>query len=953
LHLDLKQADRQGPQMTQGLLSQRIAQSPIAFDAVQGANAAGPFADLSAAAQGLIAGAAGCAPYLAELIRLDPDFTRQCFLVSPEQLIDQIIDDVLQPSKTSAAHLRRAKRSAALLIALCDLGGVWNVTQVTGALSAFADACISAALDHLVARAIEASKIVSGAGLFVLGLGKLGAHELNYSSDVDLVAFFDPELFIALGSKSATERGVEIIQAMARLLQDITGDGYVFRVDLRLRPDPGAMPVALSINAAETYYAGRGQVWERAAFIKARTVAGDMAAGNIFLQRLRPFVFRKSLDYAAIEEIHDIKRRLNAHAGHGEIAVLGHDIKIGRGGIREIEFFAQGQQLIAGGREPRLTALRTLQALAALADLGMIQSRTCRDLIDAYVFLRNVEHRLQMVADEQTQKLPRTQEGLDRIARFSGFALTSGFVDQLLGHLRRVAAHYDHLFADDAATPTLFAQGEGQSLTTTDLDHLRTLGFSDANSAAHILRNWLSGRAPCLHDARARAKLANVLPDLLQAIGASDDPAGALARFDDFLSRLPAGLQLFHLLQANPRLITLLVEVLGNAPRLARLLAQEAECFDAVIAPGFFEFLPNLKSLIRTARHVKNADGLHRFVREGRLRVGLQILTGRAGALEAGPFLADLAIFAVQHCLSEVQAAFESRFGIIPNGHFAVIAMGRLGGREMTVSSDLDMIFVYEGDQASTGPDSLDPSTYYGRLGQNLIAALTAATAEGHLFQIDMRLRPSGNKGPLAVTYDALARYYAQDAWTYEHMALTRGRAIAGSPAFIEQVDGLIREIVNQKRDPIKLSADIISMRARLTEARPAKHFWQLKETPGGLIDIEFAAQKLVLAHGADHQSLWSNSTLDILTRAGDLGLIPLDQAANLKHALILQLDLQQVLRIALDHDVDPGHIPSGLARVLARTGQCPTLEVLGAQLQEVQAQTAAFTAEILAQGGE
>ena len=930
-----------------------INDAPIIHDQQRADEGVACFADLPAPACNLLAGTIGCSPYLADLIRLDPQFCRSCFETPPEAMLDKIIDGLFLGAGAPGAVLRQAKRQAALLIALCDLGGAWDVTQVTGALSAFADAAVRFALDYLLADAVQAGRIETADGLFVLGLGKLGAQELNYSSDIDLIIFFDPQRFKARGNKSDTERAITIVQGLVRLLHDVTAEGYVFRVDLRLRPDPGAMPVALSILAAESYYEARGQVWERAAFIKARTIAGDIAAGDQFLARLAPFVFRRHLDFEAISEIHDIKRRLNAHAGHSEIALAGYDIKIGRGGIREIEFFAQGQQLIAGGREAKLRSRRTLASLSALADLGMIKGTVLRDLSNAYRYLRQVEHRLQMIADEQTQRLPKSQDGLERLAHFMGASDLAEFAQTLDGHLHRVAAHYDALFAD---TP---GHGHGLSfdgpeIPAATLDRLAAMGFEDVQSAAHIVRAWVSGRPPSLHNARARERLSAILDDLLMAIGASDDPRGGLVRLDTFINHLPAGLQIFHLLQANPKLIKLLVEVLGNAPRLARLLAEQATSFDAVIAPGFFEELPSLKSLHRQFNRLhadQVVEGTHRLVREGRLRVGLQLLTGRIGAQAAGPFLADLACAAMSRLVADVTEQFAARHGAIAGGEFAIIGFGRLGGRELTVTSDLDLVFVYAHEpkiSSSDGPEPLDPVTWYLRLSQRIIAALGAQTPDGHFFDIDMRLRPSGNKGPIAVSIERLENYYTDEAWTYEFMAATRARVVLASDSFGARIRTCLDQIILRERPVDTLLADIRAMRQRVELSRPAAHVWQLKETAGGLMDIEFAAQALVLAHAARHPQLLVTDTPSILQIAHEQGLLDTQDTDCLRDALILQLDLQQLLRVALDGDIDPAQVPDGLAHALARMGQVGDFAALTDLLQQKQAQAALISRRIL-----
>ncbi|MEK7819610.1 MAG: bifunctional [glutamine synthetase] adenylyltransferase/[glutamine synthetase]-adenylyl-L-tyrosine phosphorylase, partial [Pseudomonadota bacterium] len=603
-----------------------------------------------------------------------------------------------------------------------------------------------------------------------------------------------------------------------------TADGYVFRTDLRLRPDPGATPLALSTLAAETYYESLGQNWERAAMIKARAVAGDAEAGAAFLARLRPFVWRKHLDFAAIQDIHSIKRQINARRGGATIAVAGHNIKLGRGGIREIEFFVQTQQLIRGGREPRLRTSATLEGLEQLAALGLIETEAAAELKAAYEFLRRVEHRLQMTADEQTQTLPEGEDGLRALALFLGFADAAAFAAELVGHLRAVETRYARLFEDQ---PTLAAgDGVAGNLVFTgveaDPETLKTLaglGFRHTEMVHAAVRGWHHGRYRAMRSTRAREMLTELMPALLGALARTPDPDAAFLRFDAFLARLPSGIQIFSLLQSNPHLLALLAEIMGGAPRLAEHLSQRPAVIDAMVAPGFLDTPPDAAELaaelerhLAPIRHIEEAlDVSRRWAHDRQFQIGAQLLRGLIAPAPAAAVLSDIAQVAINALFPRIEADFALQHGRFGGETLAVVAMGKLGGREMTPSSDLDLIFIYEvpaGMDASDGAKPLPPSQYFARLSQRLINSLTALTAEGRLYEVDMRLRPSGNKGPLAVALDGFVRYQEEEAWTWEHMALARARAVAGPAGLRDRVTQAIRRVLARPRDPARLFKD-------------------------------------------------------------------------------------------------------------------------------------------------
>ncbi|MBM3542292.1 MAG: bifunctional [glutamine synthetase] adenylyltransferase/[glutamine synthetase]-adenylyl-L-tyrosine phosphorylase, partial [Alphaproteobacteria bacterium] len=699
------------------------------------------------AAAALLDAVFGNSPYLGQALVKEVAFVRDLATAGPEISFANLIAALesggieTAPESDAMRALRQAKRRAALLIGLADIADLWPVERVTGALSRLADATLSAVARRLLRRAAadgafalkDAHDPARGSGLIVLGMGKLGAGELNYSSDVDLIVLYDPER-IGAEDRSALQRHmVKLTHGLVRHLAERTADGYVFRTDLRLRPDPGSTPPAIPVAAAETYYESLGQNWERAALIKARPAAGDIEAGAVFLAQLRPFVWRKHLDFAAIQDIHSIKRQVNAHHGGGEIAIAGHNLKLGRGGIREIELFAQTQQLIWGGREPSLRVPGTVAALDALAAAGRIAPEVADRLARSYRFLRRVEHRLQMVADEQTHSLPESAAALEAMAIFLGHAGAEPFSAALLDHLRTVERHYAELFEE---APAL---GGGGNLVFTGADHdpetLRTIaraGFPDPGAVSSLIRGWHHGRYRAMRSTRARELLTELTPALLSALSKTANPAAAFTRFDEFLGRLPAGVQIFSLFYANPGLLDLVAQIMGDAPRLATHLARRPAALEAVLMRGFFDAVPDLPALERElakalelARDLEDRLGvIRRWINDKRFQIGVQILRGAIEATAAGAALADATETALESLVHAVEDDFVRRHGRVPNGAMAAVALGKLGGREMTVRSDLDLIFVYEAADdlaASDGGRPLAAAHYFARLSQHVL----------------------------------------------------------------------------------------------------------------------------------------------------------------------------------------------------------------------------------------
>ncbi|MBX3446627.1 MAG: bifunctional [glutamine synthetase] adenylyltransferase/[glutamine synthetase]-adenylyl-L-tyrosine phosphorylase [Parvibaculaceae bacterium] len=905
----------------------------------------------------------GNSPFLGRIVRLHPDWLPRLIDRAPEVAMEDLLTRVkaardLEKQADVMAALRLAKSEAALLIAMADITDTWPLEQVTEALTAFADMAVESSVAWLLRNAASRGQILrapedavqAGSGLVILGMGKYGSRELNYSSDIDMVVFYEPE---QLPLKDGLDDGdffVRLTKDLVKMLQERTAEGYVFRTDLRLRPDPGGTPVAVSLPAAEGYYESRGQNWERAAFIKARPIAGDIAAGERFLKHLTPYIWRRNLDFAAIDDIHSMKRQIHAVGGHAVVAVAGHNIKLGRGGIREIEFFVQTQQLIAGGRDYDLRGRQTCPMLDELAAKKWIAPETADELKEAYRFLRTLEHRIQMIDDEQTHSLPATGEGLDHVACFMGFADREAFSEALTARLECVRDHYAKLFE---TAPPLGEEGGSLVFTGTEddpetLQTLRGLGFTRVSEMSETIRGWHTGRFPATRATRSRELLTSLMPELLRALSRTANPDTAFDRFDKFLTGLPAGVQLFSMLYSNPHLLDLLAGICGTAPRLARYLSQNPRVLEAVVDPDFFKVLPGREELHRSLAdelaHAEDYQDVLDFARvwarEYRFRLGVRVLSGSADAEEAGPAYAALASELVAALAPAAEGKVAERHGRIPGGRFCAVAMGKLGSEEMSASSDLDLIVIYDlpdGDTESDGERPLHASQYYARVCQQLITALTAPTAEGKLYEVDMRLRPSGNAGPIATAFDSFVAYQETEAWTWEHMALTRARVISGPAELRERIEAAISNTILAKRDRVKIASDVAEMRERLAKERHSDNPWEMKHVRGGLVDIEFICQFLQLIHAHEHPAIRHPHTRTALMRIAKEGLLPADTADMLVRAIDLNHNLTQVIRVCVEGVFDPAEAPSGLKFRLARAGDVPDFATLEAELIESQ----------------
>jgi glutamate-ammonia-ligase adenylyltransferase len=917
-------------------------------------------------------------PYLSGLITRDPDYARQVFSGDPDDLAEEIITSLEAegpeaPSLDSLMSLlRRAKAQVALLTGAMDVAGIWDLQRVTTYLSRFAETALDLAVARLLHDAMTRGDLAwpqgaaqpptpalaQGSGLTVLALGKLGGLELNYSSDLDLMLFYDQALVDYRGRRTASDCFVKLTRELGRVMQSRTEDGYVFRIDLRLRPDPGATPVAMAMEAAETYYQSLGQTWERSAMIKARVVAGDREAGARFLSHISPFVWRRNLDFAAIQDIHDIKNRVHEFHRHGAIAVAGHDVKLGRGGIREIEFLAQIHQLIAGGREESLRSRATLETLATLCQLGRIEPAAEETLREAYIFLRTLEHRLQMIDDEQTHAIPTDDAGLEHIAAFMGFPDRDAFEEAVMVYLECVRRHYDELLGESEEGGEDGAALAGQELP----EYLAGLKFSEPEPGAEVIEHWRTGRYRALRTERARRLLEACLKELLAAFAATSDPDQALRRFDNFLSRLPAGVQIFSLLQANPWLFRLIAKVMGNAPALADHLSRQPALLDSVLDPGFYDPLPDPEALDeqlaaalgRGGDYQDMLDASRRWLNDARFQVGVHILEGLIGVEESGAALTMLADVVLRRLLPQVEADFAAKHGSFAGGDLALIAMGSYGGGNLSHASDLDMILLYDADfntPASDGAKPLGPSQYFSRLGQHVITAITALTGEGRLYELDLRLRPSGAAGPLVVTLKTFAEYQQESAWTWEHMALIRARVVRGGKDFSRRIEKSIDAILTARRDPAELAASVRKMRGKLDAEFGPGNMWETRYMRGGLIDLEFTIQFLLLREGHRHPDIFAPSLAASLDNLAEIGALESARTAELKAAHELMLGVRGLLRLCLGATPQEEEFSLGLQNLLAQATGSEDFKALKSRLARAQSLVYAFYEKHL--GGE
>lgn len=859
--------------------------------------------------QKLVEAIFGNSPYLSKLAKMEKEFlVKLCengFDNSFKNLLAELesLDITKINKKDLMSYLRVRKNRASLLIALADITNNWGLKQVTNALSNFADLTVKLATDFLLYEKFQQKLLASArpeeSGFIVLAVGKLGGHELNYSSDIDLIVLYDADHTNYTGKLTPKEFFIRLTQELVEILQQRTSEGYVFRTDLRLRPDPYSTPIAVSTKAAELYYENVGQNWERAAMIKARFIAGDEAAAKKYLHFLGTYIWRKYLDFKAVEDIHSIKRQIDSKADYKPEQLLGYNIKLGKGGIREIEFFVQTQQLIWGGREQALRCNTTCEGLAILEEIGHIQKGVAAELITAYEFYRKIEHRLQMVNDEHTHSLPTNEEALKNFAIFLGFNDLEKFKSELTASFALVQKHYAHLFEESRS----LGSGSGNLVFTgvsNDPETMLTIakmGFRNAEKICEIIRGWHHGRRRATRFRRVREILTELVPHILKSFADSSNPDEAFIKFDDFLGQIPSGVQLFSLFEEKPELIDLLAEIMGNSPWLAQNLSRSPALVNRILLADFSSKFPRIwdlrESLQKAIGFGTNFDEKMKIIRRWKhdkeFQVGIRLLKNIATHEYSAFNLSDIAEVVIEEVFKLVQEYEDEK----PSGQVAILAMGKLGVRELTFGSDLDLVFVYN----STAPEA---AGYYTRMVSKFTAQMELLSSDGNLYNIDTRLRPMGEKGPLAASVEAYEKYYTESAWNWEFMALTKVRVIYGEADLRHRLEGIIAHNLTRKINNETLAADMGKMRQKISGSYDTKNIWDVKYAEGGIFEIEFIFQYYILAEGHNHPDIISTNfeNKNIAKTLHQKGIIGARQAEDLSNAFTLLRNVQSAIRL-------------------------------------------------------
>lgn len=867
------------------------------------------------------------APFLARALERQPELANL--------LVSGNIEGALEFARSAGegapsigSALRRERLAYAAALAIGDLAGFLPLSRVTAELSALADRALDQAITEAVMRRVEGA---APKGMFALALGKHGANELNYSSDIDPILLYDPETLPRRERDDPGEAAQRYAREVVRLLSEVTDEGYVFRVDLRLRPASEVSPLAISVDAALTHYESLALAWERAAYIRARAAAGDVACGERFLDAIKPFVWRSSLDFGAIDEIRHLTERIRAtYKGPTEVGP-GYSLKHGRGGIREVEFFAQTHQLIHGGRDPSLRLRGTRAALDALAAAGRIEPSEALELGDAYDRLRTVEHRLQMVNDQQTHSLPVGQ-ALDAVARLDGLRDGAELVEELQSVTDRVAAAYDRLLdvgghSGSAIAPTF----EGQ---------IDSFGDAESEQLAQRIASWRDGRYQSLRSTAALNAFDAIIPSLIEAFAHADDPERALIRWEGVLANASSAINLFRLLEARPGVLDQLMAVLTLAPPLAEELGRRPELLDTLIDASAMDLPGDMASIAARMQagdagrdYERQLDRIRVVTGEMRFALGLQLIKAVHDPLEIASALSRTAEAALQVAHRAASEEFSQKHGQIDNSELIVLGLGRLGGGALTHASDLDIIYLFSGQSGaeSDGERPLGGTHYYNRLAQRLSAALSVPTAHGALYEVDTRLRPQGAQGPLAVTLDAFEKYQREAAWTWEHMALTRARVLVGSEQVRQAIGAIIATVLTQQRDIDVLRTDVLKMRAEMAQHKAAAGPLDVKLLRGGLVDLEFAIHYLQLRSRVGLDPDLGRAVDDLIE--SDYLPVGMRQAHDFMTRLLVSARL-----LAPDLSEPPAAAASALAKACGCDGYGELLERLAIARQSVAA---------------
>jgi len=856
------------------------------------------------------------------------------------------------------AGLRHLRLREVVRIAARDLAGLSPLPEVMADLSRLASASLAGAI-RFARRQLSGRygapviEMTGGdrreCGFAVLGMGKLGGHELNFSSDIDLIYLYETERGMTGGGEGGEavtfhQYFIRLCELITRIISEVTEDGIVFRVDLRLRPDGTKGDLANSLRSAEVYYESWGQTWERAAMIKARPVAGDAWIGEEFLKTITPFVYRKYLDFTSLEEVKEMKDRIDVASARNRKHE--NDLKLGMGGIREIEFFAQAHQLIYGGKNPELRCRATVEALRALAGAGIISRKDEEMLGEAYGFLRSLEHRIQVYQDRQTHILPQKEEDLLRLARAMGLpdgpALLSS-VDRYKTHVRSVYGSLFHTTSGGSVpeiSPDVLSVLDPESESEEIDAHLAALGFTDLEGAQRNVAVLRDGPPFVRMPARARRYLGKIAPLVLSCVVRSPNPDMALHHVERFLSAVGARTMFYALMVENREVIDVLVRLFGSSRFLSGYLLRHPELMDTFLRKDLslliktkFDLGKELgKSLAACADFEQELDELRRFKNEETLRIGMNDLAGNLSLEEGMLQLSVLAEILLSYALALARRETGKRFGVPMTtvegekeveANFCVLGMGKLGAGELSYHSDLDIIFLYSGAGETAPLPGKDPASFrrvsnhefFAKVAQRLISILTTATREGHVYHLDTRLRPSGNAGPLVSSLEAFERYHEQSAKLWERQALLRCRFVAGDREFGRRMENVISRFIFDRPLPPDAAVEIHRLRTRMERelGRERQDRRNLKVGRGGIVDVEFAVQYLQLVHGPDNRSLRSRSTLKALHELYQANVLSHDDFKAMDEGYRFLRAQEISLRLAHDDSIehfDPSRLP-------------------------------------------
>ncbi|MBJ6752372.1 bifunctional [glutamate--ammonia ligase]-adenylyl-L-tyrosine phosphorylase/[glutamate--ammonia-ligase] adenylyltransferase [Geomonas anaerohicana] len=928
----------------------------------------------------------GSSPFLTNILCRDPSYLQRLF-VEREIMQHRSEDEMLQalreriPEGTSYAdlfsHLRRFKYAEMLRIAARDLNGLATLEEVTGELSSLAAATLQIAYESAFAQLVQEHGTPMERGpdglvqaeFTIIGMGKFGGRELNFSSDIDLIYFYSSDKGESTGIPDG--RGgfksklslhsffVKLGEMVSRAISQVTEDGFVFRVDMGLRPDGKAGDLASSMRSAEVYYEAWGQSWERAAMMKARPVAGSIELGERILAALTPFIYRRYLDYNLIEDMMAMKKKIDASLARNQEGEI--NIKLGRGGIREIEFFIQALQLVYAGKNPQLRERNSLKALQTLHQARVIKEADCTALSDAYRFLRTVEHRIQVVQERQTHALPRKEEELHALARRCGYLRKDGlqrFRETLEGHRRAVSAIYGDLFLSrdekikEEVLPEVHFFFDHNADPDLIKDMLEERHFEHPDAAYQNLLVLRDGPAKVNLTEQGRRTLEKIAPLFLQEVFHSPDPDLALTNLERFLSSQRTRSSIYALLAENRDILKLLTSMFGMSEFLSKIFIGHPELLDSMTTHGYAylqkergTMAKELDGFITQADcFEEELDAMRSYRHEEFLRIGMNDIYGKMKQPEVAQQLTDLAdvTLAAACCIATGELARFGRPIVVDEdgtrheAAFAIVAMGKLGGFELNYHSDLDVIYIYDGQGFTDGEKSITNREYFAKLGQKIILVLTTQTREGYAYKIDTRLRPSGNAGPLVTSLESFEAYHAAEAQIWERQALTKARVTYGDPRLKEKVEQVIEQTVYgaSADDTVRREIHRLRMRMENELAKESSGSYNIKTGRGGMVDVEFIIQFLQLKYGCEHREIRVSNTLEAMDAMRMLGIISEPDFQSLAEGYRFLRRLENRLRIIHDYSMnDLGGPLKYLNKLARRLGYDPMLKNPGQAL--------------------